>query len=62
MPTSTSFVDAPGGAVVVSGVSEEVAKASLSSAATSDSVSWRSFSRRTSLPRLWQYQKMKSRT
>lgn len=46
-------------------VADELASLSLWSlfrASSSASVSKRSFSRRTSRPRLWQYQKTKSRT
>lgn len=39
-----------------------LALVSLLRASSSASVSRRSFSRRTSRPRLWQYQKTKSRT
>ena len=54
-------MEAPSGAVVVGGdcVGSEVER---SRAAISASVRRRSFSRRVSLPRLWQYQKTKRRT
>lgn len=62
MPASTWSIDAPGAAVVVGGALVEVVASSSSRAAISASVRRRSLSRRTSLPRLWQYQKTNRRT
>lgn len=62
LPASTCSIGAPAGAVVVGGALDEAMGASSSRAVISASVSSRSFSRRTSLPRLWQYQKTKRRT
>ena len=58
MPAWTSSIDAPSGAKVV----REDDGRSRSNLAISSSVRRRSFSSRTSRPRLWQYQKTKRRT